>query len=95
MPNEQPFPTGLESDLETILETDQESNYMTTARTNQQKSIIEKSMISNQVASAKQQPTTSAPNQQPRSMLEEVEVQANQIEKQPSQSNQERRESLN
>jgi hypothetical protein len=34
MPNEQPFPTGLESDLETILETDQESNYMTTARTN-------------------------------------------------------------
>ena len=52
---------------------------MTTARTNPQKSIIEKSMISNQVASAKQQPTTSAPNQQPRSMLE-----ANQIEKQPS-----------
>ena len=90
MPNEQPFPTGLESDLETILETDQESNYMTTARTNPQKSMIEKSMISNQVASAKRQPTTSAPNQQPRSMLE-----ANQIEKQPSQSNQERRESLN
>lgn len=28
------LPTGLESDLETILETDQESNYMTTARTN-------------------------------------------------------------
>jgi hypothetical protein len=47
-------------------------------------------MISNHVASAKQQPTTSAPNQQPRSTLE-----ANQIEKQPSQSNQERRESLN
>lgn len=38
--NGQPFPTGLESDLETILETDQESNYMTTARTNQQRSII-------------------------------------------------------
>lgn len=30
----QPIPTGLESDLETILETDQESNFMTTARTN-------------------------------------------------------------
>ena len=30
----QPIPTGLESDLGTILETDQESNFMTTARTN-------------------------------------------------------------
>jgi hypothetical protein len=37
----QPIPTGLEDDLETILETDQESNYMTTARTNLQKSQIE------------------------------------------------------
>lgn len=32
-PNDPPFVCGLESDLETILETDQESNYMTTART--------------------------------------------------------------
>ena len=32
------FNHGLEDDLETILETDQESNYMTTARTNAQKS---------------------------------------------------------
>ena len=29
------IPTALDSDLETILETDQESNYMTTARTQQ------------------------------------------------------------
>lgn len=38
MNDNQPIPTGLESDLETILETDQESNFMTTARTNRQKS---------------------------------------------------------
>jgi hypothetical protein len=40
MPN-QPMQTGLEDDLETILETDQESNYMTTARTNLQKSQLD------------------------------------------------------
>jgi len=34
------LPTGLESDLETILETDQESNYMTTARTLAQNQTI-------------------------------------------------------
>ena len=38
---DRPMPTGLEDDLETILETDQESNYMTTARTNLQKSHFE------------------------------------------------------
>ena len=38
MDDNQPLPTGLESDLETILETDQESNFMTTARTNRQRS---------------------------------------------------------
>lgn len=40
MPN-QPMQTRLEDDLETILETDQESNYMTTARTNLQKSQLD------------------------------------------------------
>jgi hypothetical protein len=34
-PVDRPFNTGLDDDLETILETDQESNYMTTARTEQ------------------------------------------------------------
>lgn len=34
-PVDRPFNTGLDDDLETILETDQESNYMTTARTDQ------------------------------------------------------------
>lgn len=35
-PVDRPFAgTGLDDDLETILETDQESNYMTTARTDQ------------------------------------------------------------
>ena len=36
-PVERPFNTGLDDDLETILETDQESNYMTTARTDQKR----------------------------------------------------------
>lgn len=40
MNDNQPIPTGLDSDLETILETDQESNFMTTARTNRQKSAV-------------------------------------------------------